>query len=526
MSIKDYLGAKVADFATGGAFSRIMEVAEIGFQGQAYFREAYWDLEAALRQQDKDPNSPGWAVLGAGGEDDFSRKGLRMMHRFAVLMALKNPLIKRGVKIQSQYVFGQGVSVDVEEDTAKAAWGDFWDDEMNRREWTSPTRLAQLERKLQIKGNLFALFFVDKVYGTVQVREVDVDEIEEVIPDPDDGAKPAYYKRVFNRKVYDPTTGKTVDKAVTEIYPDWHYQPRNGIKWKTIAGATVFWDRPMAHFARERINKIGIAPSEIYAQLDWGKGYTEFLSDRKTVARALSRIVSKFTSATKKGVQKSAEKTQTTYAGTKATGRPDVGGEAHLKEGSNVEAVNVKGATIHPDEGRRLLLMVCAGFGFGETFFGDVSVGTLATAESLDQPTRLAMMECQSFWKDVLQQMARFVILQAARAPMNPLSRVATVLRKLGRDVVEVAGKAIGINVDFPPITSDAPYERMKAIDLGAKYLRTLPKLLARLTLSALGADDMEDSLALLPDDVKITKWPEPPPTVAPSSDEQLPLEK
>ncbi len=512
MSIKENISGRLANFITNGAFGRAMESAEIGQTGQSYFRERFWELEAALSRQDADPNSPGWVPMGEtlGATHEFSRRGLRLMHRLALVMFLKNPLIRRGVKIQSQYVFGQGVSIDIEDDTAKEAWNDFWDDEANRRDWTSGTRLAALERKLQIKGNLFALFFVDRMSGGVQIREIDVDEIEEVVPDPDDGSRPAYYKRVYNKLVFNPTSGETEAVLTTEYHPDWHYNPSERKKLRSIAGNRVFWDRPMAHFARERMTKVGIAPSEIYAQLDWARGYSEFLSNRATVAKALSRIVMKFSSATRAGVQKAAQKLKTTFAGAGATGGDDVGGSTFTRDGNSVEAMNVKGATIHPDEGRRLLLMVCAGFGFGETFFGDVSVGTLATATSLDRPTELAMMECQAFWKEVLEAMARFVLLQATRAPLHPLSHKAKVAQKNRVESAQIGGKNITLNVEMPPLLAHDAFTQCQALDIAAAFV-PLKKLMAKHFLNAIGEDDVDEALALLPDDEKIEEWPAPP---------------
>src|SRR5438477_4821568 len=68
------------------------------------------------------------------------------------------------------------------------------------------------------------------------------------------------------------------------------------------------------------------------------------------------------------------------------------------------------GATVAADDGRRLLLMVCAGTGWPETFFGDVSVGTLATARSLDRPTELRLRNRQTLWSDIIIDIAQFVI--------------------------------------------------------------------------------------------------------------------
>ena len=508
MNITNNLSGRLANFISGGRYERAVQEAANGDVGQTYFRERYWELESSLlRNSDVGDGFAAIRITQEGG-DEFDRNALRAMHRLSTVMYLKNPLIKRGVKIQSQYVFGQGVSVHIEgDDVAAENWGDFWDHEDNRRELTSRTRLAQLERKIQIKGNLFFIFYIDRVLGTCQLRETDVDEWAEVIADPLDASKPAFYKRVYTSSRINPDNGRPITDEHTEYYPDIAYKPLN--KPATIGGAPVFWDRPVMHLARERVSKVGLAPSEIFAQIDWAKAYTKFLEHRATVAAALSRIVMKFTSATRAGVQKSKDRLATTF-GRGAPANDDAGTAAHLKEGSNVEAVNVKGATIHPDEGRRFLLMNCAGFGFAETFFGDVSVGTLATATSLDRPTELAMMELQQFWKETLETIATFVLSVAVAAPANPLSRRAKFGSRNGRAFLTVGGEEVRVNVDFPPLLHHDVEKQVSAI-ISASSRIPLPKLVARHLLTALGEDDLDDALDLLPDDEKLTEWPAPP---------------
>ncbi len=522
MNINKNLSGRLANYISGGRYERAVQESALGQVGQGYFRERLWELESSLIRNVGD----GWGAvqIAAEGGDDFSREALRGMHRLALVMYLKNPLIKRGVKIQSQYVFGQGVSVHIEgDDEGARVWGDFWDHEDNRRELTSRTRLAQLERKLQIKGNLFFVFYIDRALGRCQVREIDVDEFEDVLPAPDDSNKPAFYKRVYSARILNVQTGRFETQQRTEYYPDIAYSPSS--KPPTIGGEPVYWDRPVLHIARERVSKVGLAPSEIFAQIDWAKAYTKFLENRATVASALSRIVLKFSSATKSGVQKSKERLMTSFGKPKTPDEDGAGAAAHLKDGSNVEAVNVKGATIHPDEGRRFLLMVCAAFGFGETMFGDVSVGTLATATSLDRPTELAMMECQQFWKEVLETIAAFVLRVAVAAPANPISRRATLVDSNGRTFVSVGGKEIVINVDFPPLLHHELDKQVSAIVAASAHI-PLKRLIARHLLTALGEDDLDEALAMLPDDVKLTEWPQPPTpivTVPPSNEPPKP---
>ena len=65
--------------------------------------------------------------------------------------------------------------------------------------------------------------------------------------------------------------------------------------------------------------------------------------------------------------------------------------------------------------------MVAAATGLPESFFGDVSVGTLATARSLDRPTELKFHSRQTLWADVLRDLLGYVIDQAVTAPRGQL---------------------------------------------------------------------------------------------------------
>jgi len=54
--------------------------------------------------------------------------------------------------------------------------------------------------------------------------------------------------------------------------------------------------------------------------------------------------------------------------------------------------------------------MVCAATGLPETFYGDVSVGTLATARSLNRPTELSFSLRQLLWESIWEDICEFVI--------------------------------------------------------------------------------------------------------------------
>ncbi len=95
-------------------------------------------LEMALEAQ-------GWRVLSADAENEFSRDGQRHIVEFARIMALKNPLIKRGIAVQRLYVFGQDYNVTAKTQEIDDLLTQFYDDTRNLAELTSQQAIGQTE---------------------------------------------------------------------------------------------------------------------------------------------------------------------------------------------------------------------------------------------------------------------------------------------------------------------------------------------------------------------------------------------
>jgi hypothetical protein len=189
---------------------------------------------------------------------------------------------------------------------------------------------------------------------------------------------------------------------------------------------------------------------------------------------------------------------------------------AFLGEGTDLQPMQVRGASISPDDGRRLLLMVAAAVGLPETYFGDVSVGTFATAKTMDRPTELAMKEGQTAWTDIFRNIFNFVILQAMKASDSPVKALGKVERTIDNDMVEEkiiwnAGVNTMLDIDFPPILEKdvqaAVQAVVTALTLNGQQLTLLDEETAtRLILKALAEDDVDEIMAeLFPGDETIS---------------------
>jgi len=147
-----------------------------------------------------------------------------------------------------------------------------------------------------------------------------------------------------------------------------------------------------------------------------------------------------------------------------------------------------------------LLLMVCAAFGLPETFFGDVSVGTLATAKSLDRPTELMISNRQVLWADIYNDILQFVLYYAVSAIDGPLRAFGDVnVNEYGEPVVNFDDTLdTHIDIDFPSVVERDTTQTIAAIVQGATFDGKTPtiipdmRLLARLVLSELGENDID----------------------------------
>jgi len=507
MSILQEVGRRLA----ADDLSRLREATRDKDAQLTALRERMADLELALEDVS-------WLRVTFQAEQEFSREGLRQINRLARVMWLKSPLIKRGVGVQTLYVFGQGVNVYGRVPAVNAVVQKFLDDAKNQAELTSQQASMQKEMELQLFSNLFFVFFVNRSSGRVRVRTIQPDEVEEIICNPEDGKEPWFYRRTWQEQKLDMDSGGIATTQRTAYYPDWRYTPR--VKPVRIGPHEVRWETPVYHVKVNALSDMRFGVSEVYAAIDWAKAYKEFLEDWVTIVRAYSRFAWQVTTkGGKAGIAAAKGKLATTYGSSPTaaeTNPPPVTGAAFIAgEGTQLSPIRTAGATTSAEDGRRLLLMVAATTGLPESFFGDVSVGTLATAKSLDRPTELQMRARQMLWADVLKGIIGFVIVWAVRAPSGPLHALGSVVEEDdGTPLVTLrdpeTGQALDltVDVDYPPILEHDVQARVGAI-VDAATLQGHPpagtmddRTLARLLLTALGEDDVDDLLdRLYPDE-------------------------
>jgi hypothetical protein len=376
---------------------------------------AFGDLELALQNQE-------WRRELNFTYTQFSRWGIQQIILIARLYYVKNPIIRRLINICAFYVFGRGVEVSSPDENANDVLKEFF---TRNKQAFGITALIESEKRKWYDGNLFWVFFADKVNkGLVSVRTIDATEIQEVICDPEDSDTPWFYHRLWTQKTFDETTGAIGTETEEAYYPALNYEPT--VQQPTINGKPVMWDSPVLHRKCGYVAKWSLGCPDIYPALDWAKAARKYLEACATKAQALSQFA---WSITTKGGQQALENMKQqlqTTAGPNQQGwdtNPTAVNASVFASGpgTKLEAINTRGAGDDPEEVRQYKLMCCIVVGVPETFLADVSTGNLATATTLDRPTELCFLEKQEAWREDLQTIAQYVLKVSLGAPAGVL---------------------------------------------------------------------------------------------------------
>lgn len=103
-------------------------------------------LSESMAQMQLAMEDMGWEKLTGQFAQEFTRDGLKRAAELSRMMAVANPLIKRGLAIRASYVHGQGVGITARADGNEGAQAvnavvqAFLDDDTNRASLTDIRR--------------------------------------------------------------------------------------------------------------------------------------------------------------------------------------------------------------------------------------------------------------------------------------------------------------------------------------------------------------------------------------------------
>lgn len=481
-----------------------------------YLRDLQYEMaRERIAELELELEDTGWRHLSSLGTGpwEFTREHLRDICRLSRLYFLKNPIINRCVTIQAIYVWGQGVKISARDPDVQMIVERFLNDPGNKAELTSHRARVLKECDLQVDGNIFFALFTDMDDGSVSIRTIPVDEITQIIHNPEDRKDPWYYKRTRNktdvRSQLNPQSG---DQEII-FYPDWNLDTTEHDFPTRDAGSGARFEKDVKvfHMKVGSLSEMQFGVPETYQALDWARAYKDFLEDWATIVKSLSTFAWKVkgpaTSSAYNAVNSALGSTISTDTN-ETNPRPPTGSVWYEDGNFDLAPMKVSGATIQADDGRRLLLMAMGAMGIPETFMSDVSIGTLATATSMDRPTELKFRDRQTMWGDTETDILQYVIRQAAMAGYRELELREIQEGKEKRFVVMKDGKPVDtyVDVNFPPILERDVEKIVRSVvaasTLGGKALADPPTIpareVSRKLLQAIDVGDIDGQLQML----------------------------
>lgn len=459
-------------------------------------QEATLDARQLLAADDT-----GWSTLPGQDGDVISREAILITARVARVMVVADPLIKRGVSIRVAYLGVPSISADAGgEDGGQdvnALVQAFLDDPGNAETLTSAQACEERERERATDGNTFHTLITSPRTGRVQVRRIPLEQISDVITDPEDATTRWYYLRSWTQRVVEQGyTGLTRSRTETRraYYPDVGHRPTQ--RPRTIDGIPVEWDKPVVHTEVNRPSGARWGVPDVLAAIPWARGYKSALEDWAKHHKALAAIAYTASVKGRKGAAAVRERMPVSNG--------EAGQTAIVGEGNSLAAVSKSGAVLQADAAEPLAGLVAAALDVPKTMLlADPGVtGARATAETLDRPLELDRLARRRLDTDLLVAVLEHVVREAVRAPGGPLR--GSIIRDpdTGREVVTLTGgQEPGIVVDWPDLSKTDPVSLMETLST-ADGMDVVPaEVLARLVLLALGVDDVDEVIDSMRDD-------------------------
>lgn len=451
----------------------------------------------------------GWRRLVAESVWEFSRAGITHIIGICRVMAVKNPLIKHAINIRSAYVWGQGVQVEARANSrghkgqqdVNAVIQEFLDDPANRRSFTGHQARLEMEQTLGTDGQVFVALYTKPTTGRVQARTILVDQITEIISNPEDASDPWYYRRQWDEQVLDTSSGYVTTRPRHALHPAVGYRPKG--RPPRMGDVPVMWDAPILDVKVGGLRGSHFGIPDAYAAVDWARAYKEFLEDWARLCRSLSRIAWKATTPGRASSRVAAAIAAPPTRDPLTREPREAGATAVVPPTVNVEAVNKTGATLDSESGRPLAAMVAAAMDVPVTMLlGDPGVtGARATAETLDTPTELAMTSRRELWGGALLAVCEYLIRESVRAPKGDL-RGWLLTDDWGRERAVLAGDTDQtIDIVWPPLDEIDPLEMVQAIQAADDTGKMPPEVIARLLLQTLGVRHVDEIMEQLVDD-------------------------
>ncbi len=422
-----------------------------------YLREATRSVEDELSAEDE-----GWINLTTGAlANESQNANLRIQSvKLSRNYYYTDPMAAQAVRLWTDYTFGSGMTWKAEDKPATKLLEGIWKDPGNSSVYSAKGQRKSSD-KLLVDGEIFFALFMG-TGGEAKVRRIDPLEITEFISTADDLENVLYYKREWSDIHGSQET--TIYRSVSNI---------KGEKATDIQNREVTHtdDALVYHLPFRTIGQRGtslLLPVHFYLKYN-----RKFIASRIAIMLALTR----FAWLTKvKGGQVAVDRVKA------VTQDKEVQAGSTRFENMGVDTTQIKvesGAKNAYNDGRMIKLMIASGVGIPEQYFGDISIGNLATAKTVELPMMKMFQSHQATWRGAYEEMDNVFLEHGDIPPDNwYVDRV------------------------FPPI---APADTEAAANALTAILGALPRLKASedvqmQALIVLGINDPKEVLKGLPE--------------------------
>ncbi len=414
-------------------------------------KEATKEVEDILAAEDK-----GWINLSQLSSEVISGQKRIETVKEARYYALTDPLGTRAIRLMTDYSFGTGINWSMEDERASDVLSNFWDASINQ-----PLLSAKGQRKssdkLLIDGEIFLALFLGQ---ESTIRRINPLEITEFVTDPDDIENIRYFKREWT---------DTQGKPHTDYYCSFSNLKDKGCP--DAMGKTIrkTQDAFVYHIAINDLGQRG--HSYLAPALDWIKLYRKFLASRVAIMLALAKFAWKM--KIKGG---SVESTKGIYHEEEI-----MPGSMHIENmAADLQPIKTdSGAAQAYQDGRQLKLQVAAATGWPEQYYGDISIGNLATAKTVELPVKHMCESYQSIWTGAYQDIFSLILNDNGVKE----TYVDIDFPKVSEDAISAVSHAIHQMCQvFPEFATSQDVQQMALMALG---ITNVNKVLENLTQEA-----------------------------------------
>ena len=338
----------------------------------------------------------GWNPITAQTNDvGMSLNNLHTASKQLRELSVGNPLIKRGYKLRSSYVWGRSFIMPKVSNRVKTRITN----PVNERCLFSPAAYEELELSAYTDGNVFVLGNV----SSQQFMRVPISEVSGVMTDPDNNEIIWAVRRTWNRVLANNNAETIVRWYYTDVYPD------NAPKSRSISNPgsgtieTVDLNYVMFHQAFNSHVGWTFGVPDALPVIAWSKLYREFLENGSIMTRALAQFAYKISSKRSSGATNAAAKIAV------ADGSR-VGATAAMGADTDLTPIS-RGTAYDFEAGRSLASMIASVLEVSiVALLADPGTsGAYGTAQTLDTPTMKAMEARQHVWSLFYKRIFRFL---------------------------------------------------------------------------------------------------------------------